>query len=252
MTTTAPQVLAERIRPLLDGALVAFDVDGVLAPIVSHPDLAAPLPGVVEALARLARTTAVAIVSGRSLADLECRFGFPEPLHVVGSHGLEVRGDGPVRLDPVERHRLARLRSIADTTATASGAWVEHKPASVVVHTRLARPTSGRRTLAQAAQRAAAVPGASVRCGHCVVELFARSASKGDALLGLARRLGRSPIVHVGDDLTDEEAFSRLGPHDVTVRVGPGATVARFRLRDPAAVAALVTHLTRPAGSEPS
>lgn len=247
MTTTAPRVLAERIRSLLDGALVAFDVDGVLAPIVSHPDLARPLPGVVEALARLAGSAAVAIVSGRSLADLEHRFGFPEPLHVIGSHGLEVRGDGPVLLDPVERDRLSRLRSIADTTATTAGAWVELKPASVVVHTRLARPAEGQRTLAAAAQRAAAVPGASVRHGHGVVELFARQASKGDALLGLARRLGRSPIVHVGDDLTDEEAFSRLGPHDVTVRVGPGATIARFRLRDPAEVAALVAHLTHPA-----
>ena len=132
------------IAPALSDALVGFDVDGVLAPIVEHADDAALTPGVLPALTRLADRTEVAILSGRSLDSLERVFAFPASLHVIGSHGLEDRDAGPVELDDDEQYTFDQLEILGNKTVEAAGdgAWLEYKPASVVVHTRAANPAA--------------------------------------------------------------------------------------------------------------
>ena len=84
-----PDELAALVRPHLGTALVAFDVDGVLAPLVDHADDAELHAGVDDGLAALAERTTVAIVSGRAIESLERLFGFPDEFHVIGSHGLD-------------------------------------------------------------------------------------------------------------------------------------------------------------------
>ena len=76
-----------RLRPLL-----AFDFDGTLAPIVARPDEARVAEAVSRGLAALARDLPVAIITGRSVADVRPRLGFA-PHYVIGNHGAE---------DPVE------------------------------------------------------------------------------------------------------------------------------------------------------
>jgi trehalose 6-phosphate phosphatase len=74
-----------------------------------------------------------------------------------------------------------------------------------------------------------------------VLEAFARHADKGSALVELAPVGSVSPPpLFVGDDVTDEEAFARLGPDDVTIKVGDDDTIARHRLPDPDAVLAFL------------
>ena len=72
---------------------------------------------------------------------------------------------------------------------------------------------------------------------------MARTASKGEALLHLAEQHERTPIVYLGDDVTDEDAFGMMSPTDISVRVGPGATAAAHRLESTAAVAEFVALL---------
>jgi trehalose-phosphatase len=232
----------DRPRPLLLG----FDVDGVLAPLVDHADDARLLDGVLDALGGLAgQGHHVAIVSGRSMADL-ARFAFPAPLIVVGSHGLEVLGGPLVDLDDDDRARLAVLDALAVTAlATAGeGAWVERKPASVVLHVRRAVPELADRAVSQLRLAAAAVPGASEKAGSGVLEVFARHADKGTALVAVAAAVGAATVVFAGDDVTDEDAFARLSSEDVTIKVGDAPTIARHRLADPVAVRSLLQHLT--------
>jgi trehalose-phosphatase len=77
------------------------------------------------------------------------------------------------------------------------------------------------------------------------VELMARPTDKGAGLDRLRDEFGAAAVFYIGDDVPDEDAFARLvGPDDVGVKVGPGDTAAAFRLADPAAVRALLTHLT--------
>ena len=245
-TDAGPVELAADLRRVLDGGLFAFDVDGVLAPIVDHAGEAKLSDGVEHFLRDLCGVTDVAIVSGRSMRDLVELFDFPPCTHVIGSHGLESRDEGPLVLDDRERRVLGRVAALAAEAVVAAGegAWLERKPASVVLHTRLADPQLGALAASALARVARKVEGAHVKPGHQIVELLARSTTKGHALLALADRLGRRPIVFLGDDVTDEEAFAMLGPDDVSIRVGPGPSCARYRLADTDAVVALLAALT--------
>jgi trehalose-phosphatase len=238
--------LADIIGPLLPTALLGFDVDGVLAPLVEHADDSVLTDGVADALEHLTARTEVAILSGRALASLERLFRFPDGAHVIGSHGLEERNTPPLELDHDERYTFEQLEIIGTKAveAAGAGAWLEYKPASVVLHTRSADPELGAPAVEAVTRLAGMIDGAQVKTGHEVVELLARSTSKGTALLELAERLGRAPIIYLGDDVTDEEAFVVMGPDDVSVRVGPGATAARHRLGSPADVAELLDRLT--------
>ena len=238
--------LTELIRTHLADALVGFDVDGVLAPLVDHADDSRLLPGIHEALTSLARATTVAVVSGRALESLERLFEFPSELHVIGSHGLEVRGEAPPALDDDEQYTFEQLEVIGSrgVTAAGEGAWLEYKPASVVLHTRKAEPSLASRAVDAVTNLATMIDGAQVKPGSDVVELLARTASKGDALLALAKRLRRRPIIYFGDDVTDEDAFRVMSEPDISVRVGPGESAARYRLAGPADVAELVRALT--------
>ena len=235
--------VADAERPLLIG----LDIDGVLSPLVDHADDARLLPGVADVLGRLVSVdgVAVAAVSGRALQSMRT-FGLPNSMQLVGSHGMEA-GDQPFRpLDADERARLDQLISLADDAALAAGngGWVEHKQASVAVHTRTADPVAGRAALEQLALQACAVDGATVKPGSDVLELFARHASKGTAITTLSTEAAAACTVFVGDDLTDEEAFAVLADGDITIKVGTAATIATRRLRGPEAVLTFLSTLT--------
>jgi trehalose-phosphatase len=242
-----PQQLGLEVAGAERPLLIGLDIDGVLSPLVDHADDARLLPGVADVLGRLVSVddVAVAAVSGRALQSMRT-FGLPDSIQLVGSHGMEA-GDQPFRpLDTDERSRLDHLISLADDAAIAAGngCWVEHKQASVAVHTRTADPASGRAALEQLAVHTSAVDGATIKAGSDVLELFARHASKGTAITSLSTEVAAACTVFVGDDLTDEEAFAMLADGDITIKVGTAATIATRRLRDPEAVLAFLATLT--------
>lgn len=235
--------VAARPRPLL----VGLDVDGVLAPIVDHADDAALLAGMGAAVSAVAALDEVfvAVVSGRSIAGL-AQFGFGDDVELIGSHGMETRDRPMEPLTDDERTLLAELDGAAVTAAerAGAGAWVERKPASVVLHVRQADHSSGSIALLELAEIARRFDGATVKAGSGVLEAFARHTDKGTALTALAADLGAATTVFLGDDLTDEEAFAHLSPGDAAIKVGDADTVAPYRLRDPDAVLAFLQALT--------
>ena len=83
--------------------------------------------------------------------------------------------------------------------------------------------------------------------GKDVVEMSVLRASKGEALTALRDELGAPVVLYAGDDVTDEHAFEALHDDDVTIKVGDGTTVARYRVDGPdelvAALAALADRL---------
>jgi len=244
--TVGPDELGDEIgRAALRPLLVGLDIDGVLSPIVEHAHESALLPGMLDDIVALCSVTPVAVVSGRDLAAIERLFGFPEDLTVVGSHGLEPRGT-VVEPSAEERARLGELVALAERAGerVGEGAWVEHKPLSVALHTRQAvapgRSVEGAAWLGHAAEQ---VAGTTIKFGSEVVELLARPTSKATAVAELRRAARAASVLFVGDDVTDEDVFAVLGDDDWSVRVGPGETSARHRLADPAAVHQFVRRL---------
>ena len=232
--------------------LVALDFDGVLAPFVAHPPDARATPAAVSALARLGRVDGihVALVSGRSVGSLAAVAQVPDGTLLVGSHGAEHGSwstasglhHDPVVLEPDAARTYAELEAALDSGVAGTTAQVEHKPTTLVLHTRIASDADRERLTAWAVDLGTRA-GVDVMLGKEMVELSVVTVTKGDALRALRERLGAARVLYAGDDVTDERAFVALGQQDVTVKVGPGPTAARHRVADPDAAAALLHRL---------
>lgn len=231
--------------------LVALDFDGALAPLRDDPEGSRALPEAVTALARLGAHPGVrlALVSGRGVADLADKAEVPDGTVLVGSHGAERARweDGTLHredlvLEPAAATLLEELRAGLTALVAGTTARVESKPASAVLHTRGCDPDVAAR-LTAAALALGDRPGIDAMHGKDVVELAVLTVTKGDALAGLRHDLGARALFYAGDDVTDERAFRTLRPEDVTVRVGPGDTAARFRVDDPDGLAAVLLRL---------
>jgi len=247
--------VARAITGLAHPLLLVFDCDGVLAPLTDHADDSVLNPGVGNDLAALsvAANITVAILSGRSLDGL-AQFGFVDSIVVAGSYGSERRGAAIDRLSNEEQRLLDALDALAvDAVEVAgSGAWVERKPTSVVIHVREADPELGAKAIAAAWERQAAFSGHECHEGSNVLELMARPTDKGRGLTALRAEFSPAGTVYFGDDVPDEDAFAVLGDGDVSVKVGTGSTIATHRLADAAAVARLTGDLAAAMASDPA
>jgi trehalose 6-phosphate phosphatase len=226
--------------------LVALDFDGVLAPIVSVPSDARPLPESAAALEELVALpgTTVALLSGRGRADLAAVSGFGSPVRLIGSHGSEFDADGSALLDDEQRARLdhlvAELRGLVDGEP---GVTLEAKPAGVAVHVRNAPPDVGTRVLDAVRAGPATWDGIEATPGKAVLDLSVAKMDKGAALDLLREHEAADAVLFAGDDVTDETAFARLRTGDVGVKVGPGDTAAEHRVDSPHDITTLLQQL---------
>lgn len=240
-----------------DHLLVALDFDGVLAPLVDDPAdsrIPAQTAAAVAQVAELAAVT-LAVVSGREAGDLTALAELPPGTRVVGSHGaqtgravaaatgLAFQGE-PVALSAGEQELRAVLaEQLAWLVADVEGAWLEEKPASLVVHTRRAAPDDGERLTARVLEGPATLPGVRPQTGKDVVELSVLTRTKGDGIAELRSDAGAHGVLFAGDDVTDEDAFAVLAPPDVGIKVGAGETAAGYRISEPEDIAAVLLRL---------
>jgi len=234
------------LRALMSNApLIAFDFDGTLAPIVAHPRAARVPTAVGRRLQRLALRWPVAIITGRAVADVRPRLGF-EPLCIIGCHGAEAPDDDrpadyQASLDAVRR----RLDQVG-RELSAAGVIVEDKAATIALHFRLAPDRAAAERLIGEVL-AEAGPGLHVFGGKLVVNVVSASApNKAQALHGLARRQGAQAVFFAGDDVNDEPVFEAAEPLWLTVKVGRGASQARFYIDNPAEMPLVLDRMLDP------
>lgn len=213
-------------------SLLAFDLDGTLAPLVARPENVVVAPRTAARMRALSRSWPVAVITGRRVDDATRRLGF-KPLYLHGNHGAE-RAGGPdsarlqAQLDGCRELLHRQMAQLASHRIQ-----VEDKGLSIALHYRQADdPGAAARWI----DRLALAFGSQVRTGHGhrVLNITPRDApDKGDALLDIARRCGAERALVVGDDINDEPAFAKAPRGSVSVRIGPVAveTRARFRLR---------------------
>src|SRR4051794_21226704 len=163
-------------------AALFLDFDGTLVELAEAPDLIAVPATLPDLLLRLSERLRgrVAILSGRSLADLERHLGCTG-FALSGSHGLELRlPDGRSLAGPAPAAIEAARAEVARFAAGRAGLLVEDKPAGIAVHFRRApeRAQEVAAFLASLAERT----GLALQHGKMVVELRPHGADKGDAL----------------------------------------------------------------------
>ncbi len=209
-----------------------LDFDGTLAPIVARPELATIAPTTREVLAALLELTggAVAILSGRGLADLDTKLA-PLKIAAAGAHGAELRRAGDVPGAAPEM-APALMPAHADLTAFAArhGLLLERKSGAVTLHYR-AQPALAAECRALV-ERLAEGPGLRAMHGLMVSEVALAGIDKGTALRTFMAEppfAGRRPIA-AGDDTTDEDAIraaQALG--GAGIRIGDAPTAAHHR-----------------------
>ncbi len=217
--------------------LIALDFDGTLAPLVDAPDAAVIDPRAARLLPRLRTRFAVAVVSGRGLADLRERIGV-DGIALVGSHGNEwpeedVPGGGApegAASAAWPAATQAQLDVVADWASqlrarlpeVAPSAMLEVKRLSLSLHYRhAADPIGERARLAALCDRLSPIP--QRIDGKFVWNLIPPGAcTKFDALRRLERSRGAGTVIFVGDDATDELAFEQAPHAWLTVKVFDG------------------------------
>jgi trehalose 6-phosphate synthase/phosphatase len=209
-----------------------------------------PLLNLISALGQRPNT-AVEILSGRTCDQVEAWFG-ALPVALSAEDGIWFRAAPNAAwecsIDPSGLGWLSEARSILEEfTSTTPGAFIEEKTASIAWHYRRAARGFGQmqaRELRVRLSQAMAGRPVDVVEGKKVLEVRPRGVNKAAVV---QRLLSQEPspalIAAFGDDRTDEELFAALPPTAITLHIGPGASLAAQRLRDPAAARAFLASL---------
>lgn len=230
--------------PARDSQWALFlDVDGTLLEIAATPD-AVKVPAALRAALNKAakrESGAVALISGRSLSDLDKLFaGVKLPAAAV--HGVIRRNaSGQIFWPQIDVDALNAARAtLAEFALRHPGALLEDKHYAIALHFRNAPALAKAVRAVVAATCEKLGSGFHAQVGKCVYEIKPAGYSKGSAVDAFMREspfAGRVPVF-VGDDATDESGFvaaNRL--NGISIRVGAlQKSAARFRLANVNAV----------------
>ena len=192
------------------------DMDGTISQIVPVPADAKPTERSRNLLQALHdQLTLVAVVSGRSAADVAARVNLPDLVY-IGNHGLERWQDGRVHLAPQAAPYRAQLEVAAAALRSylEDGMWIEDKGATLSIHYRnAADPQAAAGAFKPHVEQIAAAQHLRVFQGRMIFELRPPiEVNKGTALRALVEEFSLTAAVYIGDDTTDADAL-RMARH---------------------------------------
>jgi trehalose 6-phosphate synthase len=226
--------------------VAAIDLDGTLIPFAPTPQEATlddETVGLIEALSSLPGVT-MGIISGRPRELVESlAHRFPR-VAFAAEHGVWRYASGvwESALDPVPQLEEIE-RTLMGLAKRYPGALVERKTCSVCLHWRRVEPPLHDRVAAAAEvivdEWLETQPSLERLPSTEALEVRHRAAHKGSALAWLrGHGPAGSPVLAIGDDITDEDMFVSLRESDVGILVAsaPRRTQAGLRLPSIAAV----------------
>jgi trehalose 6-phosphate phosphatase len=221
--------------------LLLLDFDGTLVGIARTPDAIVFGENTQALLWRLSARSdyRLAIVSGRSLADLKRHFNLKN-VHYVGNHGLEMSGCGLTLPGKAKKARELKflmgriVEQITNDFYYMPGVLIEHKGFTVSLHFRnLERDylPAFHEVLRFFREKYKKYP-IVWKKGKMVWEIFPKIHwHKGHAAIHLYKKYPKALPLVVGDDRTDEDMFRAMRKFGITVRVGrSGKTCAKYYL----------------------
>ena len=235
-----PLDLARRALAVSPAGLLT-DLDGTLAPIVSDPYAARPLPEAVAALTALSgRMAAVVVVTGRPAVQARRMLG-TEALPVFGNHGLEWLDAGAAEAEvPAELGwAVTAVAEVVAGVRVPPGVWVEQKGLSATYHYRNAPDRDAARDQLLAELGDLSGRRLMVRQGRMSVELRpAGAGDKGTALGRVVERYALRGLLVLGDDVTDLDMFRAAAEARATGRLSAAILAVGGAGEVPQAVAA--------------
>jgi trehalose 6-phosphate phosphatase len=228
--------LEEILQPLKaepQRSAVLLDVDGVLAPIVQHPDDAHMPESTRRPLIEVAkRYGVVACVSGRRASDAR-RIVALGSIAYLGSHGSEVLRPGAIAPE-VDRELQAWTRRVQafvneayDEPLRKLRVRLEDKETIAALHWRGVPDEEGAQEAVETVAQRAEESGFNVHWGRKVLEIRPPvRIDKGAGVVALLRDRDLRAALYAGDDTTDLDAFRGLtelvdeGRLGTAIRVG--------------------------------
>jgi len=215
-----------------DRILLLTDYDGTLTPIASRPSGAILNNSVRRLLQSISkkRHFRVGILSGRSLSQIKGLVGLKGIIY-AGNHGCEIEDGVKILLHPGTARMKPALkeifRALKKRFAGNKQIIIENKKLSIAFHYRLLRSGEKIRQVKKSFAEITAPylekKKIEIMQGKKVLEVRPRAMiNKGQALRWIVSRRGgtRPLVIYLGDDRTDEYAFSALGRRDISIRVG--------------------------------
>jgi trehalose 6-phosphate phosphatase len=242
--------LAELLRPVkADPArsAILLDVDGVLAPIVQHPDDAHMPETTRRPLIEVAkRYGVVACVSGRRASDAR-RIVSLGTIAYLGSHGSEVLHPGSIEPE-MDRELQAWSRRVQqfaqdsyDERLRRLRVRLEDKEAIAGLHWRGVPDEEDAEAAVREVAAKAEEAGFTTHWGRKVLEIRPPvRIDKGAGIVKLLRDTDLAAAVYVGDDVTDIDAFHgltelvELGRLGSAVRIGVHSDEGPSKLQEEA------------------
>jgi len=224
--------------------LLLLDFDGTLIPIVDRPkeaELPSEMGGMLKFLTKK-RGFEVAIISGRSLSDLKQKINIRNIIY-VGNHGLEIERKGKKFIYPQASKSISTMKELKKILrarlGSIKGTIIEDKRVGLAVHYRKVKSSDVpelKRTVRDVFRPF--MEKGKIKIGHGKKMLEAKPPimwDKGKAASMLLDSFKRDKPLsfYLGDDKTDEDAFSALGGKGITVFVGkPRRSKANFFLKN--------------------
>jgi trehalose 6-phosphate synthase/phosphatase len=223
------------------GIQFLLDFDGTLSPLVDDPE-SSMLNLSTQSLVTLSSLGDVIIISERPKGFLERLFAVL-PVSIAAEHGAFFKSVGSLSWEEVfhtsPEIKITYLRAELREVGKGLGSvLIEEKEQSTTFHFRQIRHSqseSSWRELEHRFQLLAEKYGVKLLPGKDVFEFRMSGTGKGHFIHWLHNRMPAELLIAAGDDLTDEEMFAAtaaLGGE--CIKVGEGATTARFRANSPA------------------
>jgi len=246
MRQITPEYLVEKLSDNV--ILLMLDYDGTIVPIYPKPELAV-LPGSTKKiLSSVAKSQGVifSVISGRAREQISKVINIKKTIY-VGNHGLEITTPHFKFNSMLSAPMQKKIQDIAQEMETAvigkKGVIFENKGFTLSVHYRLVdkkNVSAIKKIIKDIVSKAAQKQLIKIHYGKKVIEIRPNVAwDKGKAALWLVKKYkimysGKKIIpVYIGDDRTDESAFSALKKNGLTVRVGyKKNSSAKYTLKD--------------------
>ncbi|MCF7894213.1 MAG: trehalose-phosphatase [Candidatus Omnitrophica bacterium] len=234
-----------------------LDYDGTLTPIVERPDMAKISDSMQDTVKKLAQKFPVSIVSGRMREDVQSLVGIKD-LFYAGSHGFDIKGPNFEVIQPKAKEVIPLVTKIITDLHSKldkiEGVIIEEKKFSVAVHYRLVKEEDEIKKIKELVDSIISNNKENLKLlsGKKVFELLPNMEwDKGKAIRWITESMKvdwqTTSIVYIGDDTTDEYAFSAIRTRGTGILVSEEDkhSLAHFKLDSPKQVRELFEQIIK-------